>query len=384
MNVYVHELAQTMARRGVAVDVFTRRAGAGVPPVVQVSPRYRVVHVDAGAADYRPAAALAPLVGEFAGRVVAWATANGASYDLLHSHYWLSGWAGLLLKDAMDLPLVNSFHTLGRVKDSTRRSDEAPTALLRLATEQDVVTRSDCLIASTPAEADDLVDHYQAATEGVYVSPPGVDHAVFTPGDMAAARRNLGLADGPLALFVGRIQPLKGLDVAVRAIARTSAAIPQIRFLSIGGPSGPSGAAEIERVRRLADELGCSERVELLPIQPHDRIADFYRAADVLLAPSRSETFGLVAVEAQACGLPVVATRVGGFAYTVVNGESGALVDRDDPGAVAHAIERIVGDPVLAARLRAGAIRSAQRFSWPATADRFLEVYEGLLDRQAA
>ncbi len=378
MNVYIHELALTMARRGVAVEVLTRRTDPDTAPVVDVAPNYRVVHVDAGPPRTLPIAELPDLVAEVAEGVVKHAFVTGARYDLVHSHYWLSGWAGVLVKEALDIPLANSFHTLARIKDLTRREDTAGSSLLRIATEEDVIARSDCVVASTPGEAEDLIEHYQARPERLCVSPPGIDHHLFSPGPQGAARQELGLPRGPLALFVGRIQPLKGLDVAVRALAMIAEALPSVRLAVVGGPSGPRGQAEVDAVRELAAELGVAERLIWCDPQPHDRLSRYYRAADVLLVPSRSESFGLVAAEAQACGLPVVATHVGGLAYLVEDGESGFLVAGPDAAGFATAAGQVLADDGLAARLAAGAVANAARFSWEATADRFLELYAGI------
>ncbi len=378
MNVYIHELALTMARRGVQVDVFTRRTDPAAQPVVDVVPGYRVVHVDAGPPQPLPLAELPAYVAEVAEGIVKHAYVTGARYDLVHSHYWLSGWAGVLVKEALDIPLANSFHTLARIKDLNRRDDVGGSPLLRIAAEEDVIAMSDCVVASTPLEAEDLIEHYQASPEKLCVSPPGIDHGLFSPGPRGAARQALELARGPLMLFVGRIQPLKGLDVAVRALADVVQALPGARLAVVGGPSGPSGTAEIEAVRGLADELGVAGHIRWVDPQPHDRLALWYRAADVLLVPSRSESFGLVAAEAQACGLPVVATRVGGLAFLISDGESGFLVPGPDPKEFAAAAGRILADDGLAARLSAGAVANAARFSWEATANRFLELYSGI------
>ncbi len=377
MNVYIHELAQTMAGRGITVEVFTRRTSPDLPETVEVAPGYTVVHIDAGPPAPVPVADLPDLVAEFAEGIVKWA--YYVPYNVVHTHYWLSAWAGLLVKEALAIPLANSFHTLGRVKDATRHPDESPAGLLRIAAERDVIARSDCVIASTQAEFDDLVEHYDADPGRLCVSPPGIDHRVFRPGDRAAARAELGIPAGvPLLAFVGRIQPLKGLGTAVEALAGVRKSVPDARLLAVGGPSGPQGAAELARVEALIARLGLVDHVELRPPVAHQRLPAVYRAADVVLVPSRSESFGLVAAEAQACGVPVVATRVGGLAFAVAHGESGVLVDGWDPVDYAGAALAILTDPDLAARLGAGAVEFAETFSWQATADRLLELYRGI------
>lgn len=366
MNVYVDALARTFAAMGVAVDVFTARTGSG-DGVVEVEPGYRVVHVAAGGADR------AERVARFADGVVAFARADGRAYDVIHGHYWLSAWAGVMLEAFLGAPLVISFHTLGRVRDVGR--GEPPQPLVRLATEAEVIARAGCVVASTPAEAADLIEHYAARPERVCVSPPGVDHGVFFPGDRVASRIALDLpVDGHLAAVVGRIQPLKGIDIAIGAVAE----IPGAHLLVVGGPSGDRGDAEVDRLRALANEVAPG-RVTFLPPMEHDRVADLYRAVDVVVVPSRFESFGLVAVEAQACGTPVVASRVGGLEFSVADGESGILVDGDAVVDWVKPIASILDDPEVARRFGSGAVVHSSRFSWSATAARQLELYRGLV-----
>jgi len=382
MNVYLHELAQTMADRGIEVVVFTRRTSPDQPKCVEYRPGYRVVHVEAGPARPLPIAELPQYVGAFADEAVTWSQETGTTFDVLHSHYWLSGWAGVLMKEGMDIPLANSFHTLGRVKDLTRRTDEPPSSRTRTLTEQEVIARSNCVIASTPHEFEDLLQHYGASPERLCTSLPGVSHLIFNPGDKSAARRWIGFEDEPIILFVGRIQPLKGLDTAVAALAklpeRVTAGVGPPQLIVVGGPSGPEGAAELDRVRHLTAELGVTPRVTFVDRQPHAHLSAYYRAADALVMPSRSETFGLVAAEAQACGLPVVASAVGGLNFVVADGLSGFLVDGQEPADVAEGLIRILDDRAIAERLRSGAIEHAEQFSWSATADRLIELYSGI------
>ncbi|HLE38949.1 MAG TPA: glycosyltransferase [Acidimicrobiia bacterium] len=369
MNVYVDSLARTLAGRGVRVDVFTRRVDGAAPDETEVAPGYCVVQVDAAGVDR------ADLVGSFAEGVAKWIVGHDATPDLVHSHYWLSGWAGVLLQEVLSVPLAISFHTLGRVKEATRAPGEPRESLVRIAAETEVVARAGCVVASTPAEAANLIEHYQANPERICVSPPGVDHTVFRPGSKERARARLGLEAGPLVAFVGRIQPLKGIDVAVKAIAR----LDGVRLLVVGGPSGPAGESELLHLESMAASLAPG-RVSFLPPRPHRDIACVYRAADAVIVPSRSESFGLVAVEAQACGTPVVASRVGGLAYAVADGHSGYLIAGHDPADYAAALRSILDDPATQARLFAGAVEHAAGFSWDATADRLFELYRGLVE----
>jgi len=376
MNVYIDELARTMVDRGVDVDVFTRATAHPQPAEVEVTPGYRVMQIPAGPSSALPMADLPSTVQLFADGVID--RMRGAQYDVVHTHYWLSGWAGLVVKRAAGIPLANSFHTLGRVKDATRRVGEPPESLVRIAAEHEVIAGSDCVIASTPHEADDLVHRYGADPARLCITHPGVNHDLFAPGSQSMARKLLGWEDRPVVLFVGRIQPLKGLDVALEAFVRMRAEIPDARLVVVGGPSGPYGEEELKRIRLRVGEQHLESQVEFVPSRPHREMATYYRAADVLLVPSRSESFGLVAAEGQACGLPVVAARVGGLAYSVEDDTSGFLVDDWDPDGFASAAAKILLNEDLAARLSQGAIEFATRFSWEIAGDRLLVLYEGI------
>ncbi|MCP3993737.1 MAG: glycosyltransferase [bacterium] len=376
MNVYIRELGNAMAKRGIEVVVFTRRSDEPTPEVVEVVPGFRVVHIEAGPAVPLPISDLHGLIGEFVEGTIAWIDQSGENFDILHSHYWLSGWAGVLLKEKLNLPLANSFHTLGRVKDLTRRDDQAPEGAIRTLTEEEVIARSDCVVASTPFEFEDLMEHYSADPARLCTSPPGIRHDLFQPGDREAARMWTGLDRGPNVLFVGRIQPLKGVDIAINALALMENTMAQ--FVVIGGPSGGDGEEEMTRLRQLAIDRGLAARVHFIPPVPRERLAAFYQAADVVIMPSRSETFGLVAAEAQSCGTPVVAAAVGGLPFIIEDGKSGLLVDGHDPEDYAAALDRVLGDSAFANRLATGAIDHSARFSWNATVSRFLELYGGI------
>ncbi len=293
-----------------------------------------------------PVQQLTEHVFDYAESVIDWAKARHCKYDLVHSPYWLSGWAGLLVKRVLGIPLANSFHTLGRVKDATRRSDEPATSLVRIAAEHEVIAGSDCVIGSTPLEADDLLEHYGADPTRLCVSPPGVNHLAFSPGDFRSARAEIGLRNVPTVLFVGGSKPSKGVDVAIEAFRLVIDHVPDAQLVILGGPSGPKGAEESEAMRRAADDLN----VVFVTAQPHETLASYYRSADVLLFPSRSASFGLVAVEAQACGTPVVAAEVGGLTYAVSDDVSGYLVEGWDPATYAEHVTAILTDPQLADR----------------------------------
>ncbi|WKZ82084.1 MAG: glycosyltransferase [Acidimicrobiia bacterium] len=369
MNVYVDALARHLADRGVAVDVFTRRVDRDAPHEIDVAPGYRVINVDAEGSDR------AEMIGAFSEGVAKCLVSSDLHPEVIHSHYWLSGWVGALLQDVLGIPLAISFHTLGRVKEASRIPGEPRQSLVRIAAEAEVVARAGCVIASTPAEAADLIEHYQANPERICVSPPGVDHGLFHPGDRRLARERLGLGDRPTVAFVGRIQALKGVDIAVEAVGL----LDGVDLIVVGGPSGPSGRTELGRLRALAETVAPG-RVRFLPPRPHAEIADVYRGVDALVVPSRSESFGLVAVEAQACGTPVVASAVGGLVYSVADGESGRLVRNTDAEGVASALHPILFDRGEWERLSAGAVIHASQYSWDATTARLLELYRGLLE----
>jgi len=378
MNVYLHELSTTMAAQNVAVDVFTRRDHLRLPETVTVAPGYRVHHLQAGPPCALPIEWQAPHLEEFSRALLERFEAGAVLPDLVHSHYWLSGWAALEVKERLGIPMANSFHTLGRVKDATRRADQSPTHPVRIATEETLISSADCVVASTPFEADDLMDHYGADPAKLCVSPPGVNRTHFKPGDKTAARRRLGLGAGPLALFVGRIQALKGPDVALEAVRMARERVPDLRLLVVGGPSGPEGKREMETLRAAAAGLGQGAVRFYSPV-PHDRLGDFYRAADVLVAPSRSESFGLAVAEAQACGLPVVAARRGGLMYVVEDGGSGWLVDGWEPEGYALAIAKVLEDEKLRTGMSARGVEWARQYSWQATSERLLELYRSVL-----
>ncbi|MCB1003535.1 MAG: glycosyltransferase, partial [Acidimicrobiales bacterium] len=305
MNVYVRELVGALAQAGVAGNVYVRRWDDALPEVVDVEPGFRVVHVPAGPADLAKEE-LPAVVDEFADRVAHHVAATG-TIETLHANYWLSGVAGHRIKHALDLPLVSTFHTLARVKAET--GDPEPDR--RVQAETEVIGCSDAILASCTAEANQLTELYGADPSRIEIVPPGVDHAFFSPGDQRGARAALGLGDHPVLLFVGRIQPLKGVDVAVRTLA--ALAHPDAVLVVVGGASGADGHREVERVRELAADLGVADRIRWVAPQPHHLLSTYYRAADVALVPSRSESFGLVALEAAACGTPVVAAAVGGL-----------------------------------------------------------------------
>lgn len=374
MNVYVRELVASLAQVGVTCQVYVRRWHDDLPDEVDVEPGFRVVHVPAGPTDL-PKERLAETLPEFTAGVLADLARHPV--EAVHANYWLSCLAGHQIKHELDLPLVSTFHTLARVKAET--GDPEPEH--RIAAEAQVIGCSDVVTASCEAEAEQLVRLYDADPSRIEIVPPGVDHAFFSPGNLAGARRALGLGDEPVLLFVGRVQPLKGLDVAIGALAEVRRRHPRTLLLAVGGPSGPTGAAELARCHALADDLGVAEAVHWIDPQPHHLLSTYYRAANVVVVPSRSESFGLVALEAAACGVPVVAAAVGGLTTVVSSGITGELITSRDPAHYAAAIARLLDNPSHADLMGMQAALRARRYTWATTAATLQRSYTLLTER---
>lgn len=371
MNVYVRRVALEMAAREISSDVFCRRTSPDQPEVVRLAGGVRVFNIAAGPAKPVHKDRLRRLTGSFARAVEERAALDGP-YDLVHAHYWLSGLVGAELARSMGIPLVTSFHTLARAKEAAGGSPE-PAA--RRRAEDEVVRVSDRIVAGSPAEREDLVRLYGADPERIGVVSPGVDLEVFRPGDRHAARRRFDLDEAPTVVFVGRLQPLKGPQVALAAMGRLARMVPDARLVIVGGDSPRGSTGERVKLALAARNLGVARHVRFVDPLPHARLADLYRAADVVVIPSASESFGLVALEAGACGTPVVATAVGGLRRLVRDGQTGYLVPSRDPAAFAEALSRIVTDPEARDRLGANGVRLAQRFPWSRTAEGLLGAY---------
>jgi D-inositol-3-phosphate glycosyltransferase len=380
MNVYICEVAKRLAARGVEVEIFTRATSSDLPPRVRLADGVTVRHITAGPYEGLDKNELPAQLCAFTSGVLRIEAMHEPGYfDLVHSHYWLSGQVGWLAKERWGVPLVHSMHTMARVKNTALADGETPEPNARAIGEAQVVAEADRLLASTRDEADALVRLYDADPGKVATVAPGVDLDVFAPGNRAAARTRLGLdRDAVVLLFVGRIQPLKAPDVLLRAAASMVARDPELRdrlrVVVVGGPSG-SGLAEPEQQQKLAGALGIADLTQFERPVHQARLADFYRAADLTVVPSYTESFGLVAVESQACGTPVVAASVGGLRTAVADGVSGVLVSGHDPSEYAAAIAGLIGDPDRRVALARGAVRHASRFGWEVTADRVLEVY---------
>jgi D-inositol-3-phosphate glycosyltransferase len=388
MNVYIVETAVRMARRGVPVEIFTRATSSEQPPVAELAPGVLVRHVAAGPFEGLGKQDLPSQLCAFtAGVLRAEARQEPGWYGVVHSHYWLSGQVGWLARDRWGVPLVHSAHTLARVKNAALAEGDTPEPMVRVIGEDQVVAEADRLVANTEAEARQLVELCGADPLRTVAIPPGVDLERFRPGDRQASRAALGLApDAVVLAFVGRIQPLKAPDVLLRAAAELLHRDPALRerlvVLIAGGPSG-SGLTEPTSLHRLADSLGITDVMRFLPPQG-EGLADVYRAADVVAVPSHNESFGLVALEAQACGTPVVAARVGGLPVAVADGRSGLLVPGHGSGQWADALGRVALAPRRRDELALGAVAHAREFSWDRTTDALLDTYADAADEFTA
>ncbi|WP_433557012.1 D-inositol-3-phosphate glycosyltransferase [Pseudonocardia xinjiangensis] len=380
MNVYIVETATRMAQRGVDVEIFTRATSSENPPVVELAPGVLVRHVAAGPFEGLGKNDLPSQLCAFtAGVLRTEARHEPGYYDVVHSHYWLSGQAGWLARDRWGVPLVHSAHTLARVKNAALADGDPPEPMVRVIGEDQVVAEADRLIGNTDEETRQLVELYGADPQRTVAIAPGVDLVRFTPGDRAASRSLLGLPPDAIVLaFVGRIQPLKAPDVLLRAAAELLRRDPALRsrlvVLVAGGPSG-SGLAEPTALHELGASLGITDVLRFLPPQTRESLAHVYRAADVAAVPSYNESFGLVALEAQACGTPVVAARVGGLPVAVLHDRSGLLVPGHRAEQWADALAAVACVPGRRDEMGAAAARHARMFSWDRTADALLDTY---------
>ena len=384
MNVYVGELARRLSSMGIDVEVFTRATSGERPSVDQIAPGFVVRNVVAGPLEPLPKGDLPSQLCAFTAAVLrAEASREPGWYDLIHSHYWLSGQVGWLAKERWGVPLVHSMHTMAKVKNAALADGDAPEPSARAIGEAQVVDAADRLVANTRAEAAELVGLYDAQPEKIAVVPPGVDLALYRPGAPEAARRRLGLpVDRAVLLFVGRIQPLKAPDLLIRALAlmveRDPALRDRVLAVIVGGPSG-AGATEPGHLEALARRTGVRGLVRFEAPTNGERLADFYRAATVTVVPSYSESFGLVALESQACGTPVVAARVGGLVTAVEDGVSGVLVDGHEPASYAGVLAKLIADAGQRRSLSTGALVHAANFGWDRTVEGVLQVYTDAL-----
>lgn len=392
MNVYVRELARELGGRGIPVDIFTRSQQRSAPTVQPLSCGVRVINLHTGpAAPYDKNWVLTYLP-EFVSRVRCFADGEDVSYDVIHSHYWLSGEAALLLRRSLGLPVVHMFHTLGAMKNSVARSKEETETGRRIAIERRLMQQVDMVVAATPLDKAQMVWNYGADAERIRVVPCGVDLRRFQPVDQALARAQLDLpAEGRLLLCVGRMEPLKGMDALIRALALLAERRPEWRdrleVLLVGGDGEARPErwnAEQRRLNGMRHDLGVSGQVRFLGAQPQEQLPALFGAADVVAVPSHYESFGMVALEAMAAGAAVVASNAGGLALTIEDGRSGLLFPPDDHVALAGQIERLLDQPAVAEALRAAARRRAAEYSWPTVARKIGQIYDELVARGAA
>jgi len=389
MNVYVRDLSRELGRRGIAVDVFTRQQDPDLPPISgRLGPNCRVIHLPAGPVRPYDKNQVFHHLPQFVEGIVAFAEREGLSYPLLHSHYWLSGWVALALRERWGSPAIQMFHTLGHMKNSVaQRASEIETDL-RIEVETELMVQADWLVAATPLERAQMAWLYGARPEKIRVIPCGVDLNLFKPIPRAEARARLNLPrEQQLVLFVGRIEPLKGIDTLMRAMALLVNQFPhcwqeRLSLAIIGGhPNAGSDTVseEMERLKRLQAELGIGDLVCFLGAQDQDRLNLYYSAAEVVVVPSHYESFGMVALEAMACGTPVIASKVGGLAFTVQDGVTGFHVPDRDPEALAEGMTAVLCDAELRARLGRQAAQWAARYSWPAVANQIVALYDQAL-----
>jgi D-inositol-3-phosphate glycosyltransferase len=388
MNVYVREVTRYLGRCGVHVDVYTRSQDEHVPHVLHdLGYGNRVVHIPAGPEVPLPKQELAAYLPEFAEGIRRFAAEKGIHYDLIHSHYWMSGIAAERLKAEWQVPVVHMFHTLGMMKNRIARSPAEMEGEYRVNGEKRVLQVADRIIAPTLAEQSQLHFLYKADDSKIVIIPPGVDTSRFYPIPMEEARESIGIPlDDRLLLFVGRIEPLKGLETLIRAIGLMSdqgvqCQVPHYLAVVGGDPaaSGENISDEMARLQSLRQELGMNELVLFLGKRAQDSLPYYYSAADVLIMPSHYESFGMVALEAMACGTPVVASQVGGLAFLIQDGITGFVVPDGDPRALSDRITRLLTEPDLRQRLGDQAAAYARQYAWEHVVDRLLDVYRGLV-----
>jgi len=391
MNVYVREIGRRLGSSGVEVDVFTRSQSPDVGRVVPLGGKARVVHVQAGPQRPFGKDGIWLYLPAFVRGILDFAHARGIRYDIIHSHYWLSGWAGLELSRQLGAPLVHMFHTLGVMKNMVARVKEERETDLRIGIEKKVMGLSQLIVASTPADRAQMVWYYGADCSKIAVVPCGVDLDLFTPLPKETAKERLGLSGHRILLFVGRIQPIKGLDCLLKAVAmlidKRGIHSEDLRLLIIGGDRdnrGNSADTEMERLKHLASQLGLDPVVTFLGSQPQEALPLFYSAAEVCLLPSRYESFGMVALESMACGTPVIASRVGGLNYTVRDGQTGYLIPEGNPRAIADRLDRLLRDSALRSFMGSRGIDQAKRHSWENITSQILSLYNRILSRKSS
>jgi len=390
MNVYVRELSRELGRRGIGVDIFTRSQDAKAPTTVAIDRGVRVINLHTGPSAPYDKNWVLDYIPEFVSRVRCFADGQDLTYDLIHSHYWLSGEAALALRRSWGVPMVHMFHTLGAMKNQIARGAEERETNRRIASERGLIESADAIVAATSLDRAQMVWHYGSEAERVRVVPCGVDLRRFQPRDMDGARAALDLPPPPhrLLLLVGRIEPLKGIDALIQAVALLFERRPGLRgaltALVVGGHGARERSrwnAEQRRLDALRAELGIADAIRFVGARAQDQLPLFYAAADVVAMPSHYESFGMAALEGLACGRPVVATSAGGPAFVIEDGVSGLLTPPGNAGALADRLERLLADDQLRAQISTAAADRAQRFGWPAVACDILRVYRETLEQ---
>ena len=372
MNVYVRQLARALGQAGVAVDVFTRETRPAGNPVENLSDQVRVVHLPAGAPE-TPLEDLYGCLPQFRQEMLAFQEQQGLEYQLVHSHYWLSGWAGRAFSQALDIPHIVTFHTLSRIKMQSRAGEREPQQ--RQQVEAELLADADGIIAFSPHERDAMARLYGADAGRIHLIPCGVDLRTFRPLDREESRQRLGLNGDKVLLYVGRIESLKGVELLVHTVAQLDTCEP-VRALVVGDDNGQDN--ELARIRRLAETLQVEDAFDFVGRVPQEELPIYYSAADVCVVPSFYESFGLAALEAMACGTPVVASRVGGISTVVQHGRTGYLKSWRCPEAFANSLEMLISSKSLQHSMGQAARRRAEDLSWEKIAGRIAAVYQTL------
>jgi D-inositol-3-phosphate glycosyltransferase len=388
MNVYVRELTRELSRRGLAVDVFTRSQDPTIPrvrPGGPLGPRGRVIHLPAGPEKPYNKNDVYQHLPQFVQGVLAFAQAEGIRYDVLHSHYWLSALAAEELREVWGTPIVHMFHTLGKLKNQVAQSPTEREGEQRIVCEGEIMRFADRIVAATALEREQMGTLYGADPARIAVVPPGVDLTRFHRLPAAEARARIGVpADHQMILFVGRIQPIKGIDTLIRAVALLLEREPELRqntcLAIIGGdPEAGSGQGELANLQALREALGVGDLVTFLGSKDQDTLANYYAAAATVVVPSHYESFGMVALEAMACGTPVIASDVGGLSVNIAEGFNGYLVPAGDVEALASKLALLLKYPSLREHLGDQALHWAERFGWNHIADDLMIVYQQAL-----
>ncbi len=389
MNVYVREVARQLGSQGIEVDVFTRSQNPGVDRVVSLGRGARVIHVPAGPeAPYDKNRVWFHLP-EFCQGMIDVVRTEKIDYDIIHSHYWLSGWAGLRLHRDLEAPLVHMFHTLAVMKNMVAQREEDKETAFRVFLEKKLMDLSHLIVASSPADRADMVWHYGADPDKIEVIPCGVDLDLFRPLRQDTAKDHLGLSSRRVILFVGRIHPIKGLDCLLKALAilieKSSVSSEDLSVLIIGGDLDNGGSApngEVEKLKNLTSQLGLEPMVAFLGAQPQHVLPYFYSAAEVCVLPSRYESFGMVALESMACGTPVIASRVGGLNYTIRDGQTGYLIPEGNAAVLAERIDLLLQDDSLQSVMSRQSVQRAKKYSWENIAHQVISAYSRILSQK--